>query len=89
MILNMSNMTGQPVEQKLLNNPEHPRSFQFFTGVFVAQSCIVFWSSSLVFLPFFFLSLFELWLLITPLVTSNFPNELSTLIQDYFILLTN
>jgi hypothetical protein len=85
MILNMSNMTGQPVEQKLLNNPEHPSSFQFF----VAQSCIVFWSSSLVFLPFFFLSLFELWLLITPLVTSNFPNELSTLIQDYFILLTN
>ena len=66
------------VEQELLTLPEHLISSPDFNGVYVAQSlawCVVFCRSLFVLYSFFFwplccLSSFDLWILITPLVSS-------------------
>ena len=62
------------------NKQKHQSSLQLFCGVHVARSlvfCIMFYSSLFVLLSFFFwplycLSFFDLHVLITPLVSSNF-----------------
>jgi hypothetical protein len=67
------------VEQELLTFPDHMRSSQVFSGVRVARSlvlCVMFCRSLFVLLSLFFcllcyLSFSDLWILITPLVSSN------------------
>jgi hypothetical protein len=67
------------VEQELLTFPDHLSSSQVFSGVRVARSlvlCVMFCRSLFVLLSLFFcllcyLSFLDLWILITPLVSSN------------------
>ena len=67
------------VEQELLTFPDHLSSPQVFSGVRVARSlvlCVMFCRSLFVLLSLFFcllcfLSFLDLWILITPLVSSN------------------
>ena len=66
------------VQQELPTLPEHLSSPPVFSGVFVTQSsvfCVMFCRSLFVLLNFFFLPFcclsFDLWILITPLVSSN------------------
>jgi hypothetical protein len=67
------------VEQELLTFPYHLSSSQVFSRVRVARSlvlCVMFCRSLFVLLSLFFcllcyLSFFDLWILITPLVSSN------------------
>ena len=67
------------VEQELLTFPDHMSSSQVFSGVRVARSlvlCVMFCRSLFVLLSLFFcllcfLSFLDLWILITPLVSSN------------------
>ena len=67
------------VEQELLTFPDHLSSPQVFSGVRVARSlvlCVMFCRSlfvllSLFFCPLCYLSFLDLWILITPLVSSN------------------
>ena len=59
------------VEQELLTLPEDPSSLLVFSGVHVAWSlvfCVAF-CLSFFFWPLYCLSFFDLWLLITPLVS--------------------
>ena len=65
------------MEQELLTHPEHLSSPPVFSEIRVAQSldfCVVFCRSLFVFFvwPLYFMSFFNLQLLVTPLVSSNF-----------------
>ena len=68
-----------PLDQELINLPEHLCSAQVFSGVRVTRSLVLyvcFVDLCLSFCPFFFwplccLSYFDIRLLITPLVSSN------------------
>jgi hypothetical protein len=66
------------VEQELITLPEHSSSSRFLVAEFVLIALFFFW-------PLYFRSFFDVRLLITPLVSSNFfPSSLNTK-KDYVI----
>jgi hypothetical protein len=80
-VCNTLNTTGATSEEGIDTLPEHMDSNQVLNGVHVAQSLVFF--AVFVLLYFFILSLYypsyDLQLLITPLVSSNFLDHTDTI----------
>ena len=83
-VCNTLNTTGATSEEGIDTLPEHMDSNQVLNGVHVAQSLVFF--AVFVLLYFFILSLYypsyDLQLLITPLVSSNFLDHTDTISQN-------